>query len=150
LTLSAIFLDYLEVELARALRLVDRVCTIGRFLQEKPEGLRYEHDRRRALQIAERALKIRATIQASGVQLPALRRIEDREEQPAPFVERSEGWTVTEVAAILGVHRNTIDRWLKQSDTRPASFEAGRSTRFSLEQLLAFLDTAPVKKKPIS
>lgn len=149
MTSTATFLDFLETELARALRLVDRVATVGRFLQEKPEGLRYEHDRRRALQIAERALKIRAAIQTSGVQLPALRRIEDREEQPAPFIESGASWTIREIASILGTNRSTIGRWLAQAP-QIGMKSPGQATRLNLEELLIFLDTAPVKKKPIS
>ncbi len=131
------FLDFIDVELARALRGLDRACMIAKNLLENKESIP-EQDRKRALKCIKRALAIRSALEAAGIKLPELRRIEDRDEEFILMDPKT--WTVGEIAKAVRVNRTTVARWLqvmggpigaKYAEAR----QRGKRVVFSLEDV---------------
>ncbi len=105
-------LEAMEVELARVLRGIDRAAMLAQQLRGSAESASFARQER-ILEATERVLKVRQAVLASGVQLPPLRVLEDRAEEPCLLAPRErETWTVQEIAELAGVHRATVSRWL--------------------------------------
>lgn len=109
------FIDYLEAELARGLRCIDRAGMIAQHLREHPTPLQGEQASDRLREDVRRALTIRESIIAAGIELPALRKIGQREEllqtMDSPPIEGD--LNISQIAELAGVNRTTIMRWLQ-------------------------------------
>ncbi|MGA2977542.1 MAG: hypothetical protein ABSF77_19730 [Spirochaetia bacterium] len=110
------FIDYLEAELARGLRCIDRAGMIAQYLREHPTPLQGEQASDRLREDVRRALTIRESIMAAGIELPALRKIGQREELlqnvDSPPIEGD--LKISQIAKLAGVDRTTVMRWLQK------------------------------------
>lgn len=131
------FLDFIDVELARALRCVDRAAMFARHLDDHlPEGNR--GDTARLRQSIRRVQAIRKAIQAAGIHLPALWNIGEREELPDVVIKWEE-LTVPQIAELGAVDRSTVTRRLQKmqgpiAEKYWAARRSGKPAVFMLEE----------------
>jgi hypothetical protein len=139
---AADFLDYLEVEIVRALRCVDRAGMIAQHLKEHPvENLRSPTEERLREDV-RRALAIRESIMAAGIELPPLRAVEQRsDEPPAKLTPRAElqELTIPQIAELGGRNRSVIKSRLQRMEGPIGKKYAearwqGKPARFSIEE----------------
>jgi DNA-directed RNA polymerase specialized sigma24 family protein len=137
--MSTDYLDYMETEIARALRAVDRAVMFAQHLQDHPPENKVD----RLEESIRRVRVIRDAIQNGGIALPPLRSIQDRGELLPADLEKL---TVTEIAIMAGLNRSTVSRRL-QGMTGPIgsryrdAIQGGRSATYTLEEAQQILQT---------
>ncbi len=94
-----------RLELARALRAVDRACMLAFHLQKHSEHIESRTDRTE--KAINRPIAICEAIQKTAIQLPPLRSIEEREEYL-----RKLGDSVLEIARLAGPDPTMVNKWL--------------------------------------
>ena len=103
------FLELIETDLARALRMVDRACMLAQHLTEHPLADEFQERSNRAI---ERALAIREAISHAGVRLPPLRLIEQREKSEAH--SHADSYSIPRIAQLAGLDRDAVVRRLRK------------------------------------